>query len=167
MLRARCLAGAVSAAAITVASSAWSDEHSIIKNPGDHPSYFFEAEPHFLLGFGGPFHLGAYPGLGFRGTFNIHDGPIPSINDSFGIGVGIDFAPGPGSVLVPVVFQWNFWLSTHWSVFGEPGVAFCGGQGCVVTPAIYVGGRFHITQRIALTLRLGYPNLSVGVSFLL
>jgi hypothetical protein len=171
MAHARCIAGAVlaSGVALAAASPALADEQSIIKNPGDHPSYFFEAEPHVLFGFGGPFENRGDVGIGFRGSFNIHDGPISSINDSFGVGVGIDIAPFSGGdwVLVPVVFQWNFWLSTHWSVFGEPGLAFCGGGRCTAVPILYAGGRFHITPRIALTLRIGYPDFSFGVSFLL
>jgi hypothetical protein len=65
--------------------------------------------------------------------------------------------------------QWNFWLSTHWSVFGEPGLAFGSdnGRGTFLWPAFYAGGRYHFTDRIALTMRLGYPDFSLGVSFLL
>jgi hypothetical protein len=150
-------------------ASARAEEHSIIKNPGDHPHYIFEAEPHLLLGFAGPFDQGAYPGVGFRGTFHIADGFVTSINDSVGVGVGIDVAPSNDTrVFVPIVMQWNFWLSTHWSVFGEPGIAFGSGPGnSGVWPAFFAGGRFHFTERIALTIRLGYPDISVGCSFLL
>jgi len=81
--------------------------------------------------------------------------------------VGIDLAPAGDWVLVPVVFQWNFWLASHWSVFGEPGLAFCGGGRCTAVPILYAGGRFHITEHIALTLRVGYPDFSFGVSFFL
>ena len=72
-------------------------------------------------------------------------------------------------VYVPVVMQWNFWLTHRWSVFGEPGVNlyFLGNHGFDVSPAIYVGGRFQIADRITLTARLGYPTFSFGVSFLL
>ncbi|HTB72126.1 MAG TPA: hypothetical protein VK762_02725, partial [Polyangiaceae bacterium] len=70
--------------------------------------------------------------------------------------------------LVPIVMQWNFWLSTHWSVFGEPGLAFgSGDRSTIVWPVFYAGGRFHFTDRVALTMRLGYPDFSLGVSFLL
>jgi len=165
------------AATAVSAALAWpalarADEHSIIRDPGDHPSYVFEAEPQAVLGFGGPFD-GPYtgPGLGFRGTFHIADGFVKSINDSIGIGFGLDLVPtGPETrVLVPIVLQWNFWLSTHWSVFGEPGLAITsGGPWTPIDPLIfYVGGRYHFTEHIALTMRIGYPDASVGVSFLL
>jgi hypothetical protein len=143
-------------------------EHSIIREPGDHPSYIFEAEPHLLVGFGGPFEDNGTFGIGFRGTIHIANGFVSSINDSVGVGFGLDLATN-GHVLIPVVMQWNFWLSTHWSVFGEPGFAFGSNdhQGTFLWPAFFAGGRFHFTDRIALTMRLGYPDFSLGVSFLL
>jgi hypothetical protein len=165
----RGLAAATLAAFVLAPTRARADEHSIIRNPDDHPRYIFEAEPHLLLGFAGPFDQGGSVGVGFRGSFNIAQGFGPSINATVGIGVGFDFAPGNDSrVFVPIVLQWNFWLSTHWSVFGEPGIAFgSGGPNNGVFPALFVGGRFHFTERIALTIRLGYPDVSLGVSFLL
>jgi hypothetical protein len=30
---------------------------------------------------------------------------------------------------------------------------------------LYAGGRYHFSDSVALTLRIGYPTLSVGVSF--
>ena len=144
-------------------------EHSIIKEPGDHPHYIFEAEPHGVLGWGDPFFPYGTPGVGFRGTFHITDGFVKSINDSVGVGVGIDVTAS-GNVLVPVVMQWNFWLSTHWSVFGEPGLAIGNGphvNAPPVWPVFFFGGRYHFNDRIALTMRLGYPAFSLGVSFLL
>jgi hypothetical protein len=166
-------APAVASAFVVVVAScipaiAHADEHSVIKNPGDHPSYIFEAEPHAILGFAGPFENAASVGLGFRGTINIADGFVRSINDSVGIGFGLDFGfEGDGRVFVPIVLQWNFWLTTHISVFGEPGIAFGNGPDQNVFPAFFAGARFHFTERIALTVRLGYPDVSVGVSFLL
>jgi hypothetical protein len=142
------------------------DEHSIIRAPGDHTPYFFEAEPHLLLGYAGPFEEGDNFGIGFRGTFHIADGFVKSINDSVGVGVGIDFGTH-SRVLVPVVLQWNFWLSPHWSVFGEPGIALGSGRETEAWPVLDVGGRFLFTDRIALTMRVGFPDASLGVSFLL
>ena len=142
------------------------DEHSIIRSPGDHPPYIFEAEPHLLVGYSGPFDDGGNFGVGFRGTVHIANGFVPSINDSVGVGFGIDIATN-GHVLIPIVMQWNFWLSTHWSVFGEPGFAIGSGDRTVLWPAFFAGGRFHFTDRIALTMRVGYPDFSLGVSFFL
>jgi len=141
-------------------------ERLVIKNFGDHPKYVFEAEPHLILGFAGPFPAGGQPGLGFRGSFHLVDGFVTSINDSVALGIGADFA-GFGSstyITIPVVMQWNFWLSTHWSVFGEPGIQITN-EHPNLDAALFIGGRYHFNDNIALTLRLGYPDISVGLSF--
>ena len=162
---------AVVLASVTAGGTAAADE-SIIKNPGDHPDYRFEAEPHGLIGFAGPFERGAADfGAGFRGTIIIVDnGFVKSINNSVGIGFGGDIFFRHGVIFIPVVMQWNFWLTTHWSVFGEPGIgfspnAFKGRD--VIHPALYAGGRYHFNEKISLTLRIGYPAISVGASFFL
>jgi hypothetical protein len=145
---------------------------SLIRTPGDHPSYRFEAEPHGLLGYGGPAARGAGAfGVGFRGTVIIvENGFIKTINNSVGIGFGGDFLVPQGTFFIPIVMQWNFWLTSRWSVFGEPGLGFAANPPAnrdVLHVAAYAGGRFHFNDRVALTLRLGYPTLSVGVSFFL
>jgi hypothetical protein len=169
MQRALAVAVGVVVGATCIPAVARADEQSIIKNFGDHPSYIFEAEPHLVVGFAGPFENAGFIGPGFRGTFHIADGFVHSINDSVGIGVGFDFGFGNGTtVFVPVVLQWNFWLTTHISVFGEPGVAFgSGGPNSGAYPAFFAGMRYHFTERIALTVRLGYPDVTVGCSFFL
>lgn len=126
----------------------------------------------------------------------VPQGFISTINDSVGIGFGADFLHydeadtrgecsdferGPNGtdicvevdgggdenrVLLPVVMQWNFWLHRRWSVFGEPGAYVYLGDDFGVEPAIWGGGRFHATDRFTLTLRVGYPSLSFGASFL-
>jgi hypothetical protein len=160
------LAGAI--ALLSWASESRAAEQSVIKFPGEHPSYFFEAEPHAVFGFGGGIGHDFIPGLGFRGTFIIvQNGFVPSINNSVGIGVGGDFYIANASVIgIPVVMQWNFFLTTHWSVFGEPGVGFAVGThgGSAIHPIIAAGGRYHFTEKIALTMRIGYPFATVGVS---
>ena len=177
---------------------------SAIKRPGDHPRYFFEAEPHLVAGLFDPPGFGGGTGLGagFRGTVElVKNGFIAQLNNSVGIGFGVDylrydgwqgprgtcerFVSGPSGVPVcvrasssinhvnyfylPVVMQWNFWLHRKWSVFGEPGLALYLQDGQLeFTPfVLYVGGRYHLTERISLTLRLGYPSFSFGASFLL
>jgi hypothetical protein len=162
------------AAAIVVAPLRASADEWLLKNPGAHPSYVFEAEPHGLVGFAGPFKekgKGVKLGAGFRATIVIADrGILRKINDSVGITFGGDFFFGDkGTVFLPVAMQWNFWLTNHWSVFGEPGFAIAGKRlefkDEVFHPIIMGGGRYHFTDRFALTLRGGYPAASVGVSF--
>jgi hypothetical protein len=153
---------ALAAPTLIVTAPARADT-SVIKLPGAHPDYVFEAEPHALVS---PFDA-FRPGLGFRGTVELVDnGFVKTINNTVGIGFGADWAKD--HFRVPVVMQWNFWLSRNWSVFGEPGgLLDFGGKKTSAHPAIYAGGRFHFTDRVTLTLRVGHPTASVGVSFLL
>jgi len=171
----------------------------IIKNPGDHPRYSFEAEPHLVLGFIEPpgYASGSGFGLGFRGSIPlVRNGFVPSINNSVAIGFGVDWARygrgdycrngdalqrcgdrvrinGFNEFYFPVVLQWNFFLSRNWSVFGEPGVALnyhgWGGPNAIdVDPFVFfLGGRYHFSDKVTLTMRIGYPAFSIGGSFLL
>jgi hypothetical protein len=157
-------------ACLATPRAAHADEQMIIKMPGEHPVYTFEIEPQLLLGWN---ELKDGPGVGGRFVVPlINNGFVSSINNSVGIGFGFDVDPirTGNHFVIPVVLQWNFWLSTHWSVFGEPGVAivFDNGDG-KFGPVVYAGGRYHITKEVAFTLRLGVPALdaAVGVSFFL
>jgi hypothetical protein len=72
-------------------------------------------------------------------------------------------------VFIPVVMQWNFWLTERFSAFGEPGLSLyhLRNYGFGASPALYVGGRFRLDDRITLTARIGYPTFAFGVSFFL
>jgi hypothetical protein len=187
---------------VTLTSSAWADR-LIIKQPGAHPRYGFEAEPHLLLGLlgaPGPSSGDGF-GLGFRGSVPIVDnGFVKTINNNVAISFGADWVHYGGdrrrvcnrdtcwyaddydveSIYLPVAMQWNFFLSENWSVFGEPGLAIRihwweyendwyreDDSDVDLRPVFYVGGRLHFNDSITLTMRLGYPTFSVGVSFLL
>jgi hypothetical protein len=137
---------------------------STIKVPGAHADYVFEAEPHLIVA---PFDDFA-PGIGFRGTIELVDnGFIKTINNTVGIGFGADWTKD--HFRIPVVMQWNFWLSRDWSVFGEPGglLDFKKSDKIRPHPAFYAGGRYHFSDAVTLTMRVGHPTASVGVSFLL
>ncbi len=179
--------------AAVVSTSSWaSADQSVIKRPGAHPDYVFEAEPHLVLGvIDGPGDSDEGFGPGFRGTIEIVDnGFISSINNTVGIGFGLDWlfygdhCHGGGRnrnrdchdhdrIILPVVMQWNFWLSRNWSVFGEPGFALNirdrhDDDDFDFNPIVfYAGGRFHFNDAISLTMRIGHPTFSVGASFFL
>ena len=98
----------VFALAVWLVSSSVRAEEAIIKRPGDHPRYAFEAEPHLLLGWR---ELRDGPGVGFRGTIPIvHNGFVGSINNNMGIRFGFDVDPirHANRFAVPIVMQWNF-----------------------------------------------------------
>jgi len=200
---ARCFMGhvlvALSSFALLCCVTHRAHAQSTIKVPGKRPAYSFELEPHALLS---PFDAPEDPsgggyGLGVRGTIEIApEGFIPKLNDSVGIGFGLDWihysglsgrgycrrfeytpqgvpvcvetsAHSSNYLFVPVVMQWNFWLHRQWSVFGEPGLALTHRSGDFgVVPVFNAGGRFHFNDSVALTMRLGYPSFSLGVSFL-
>ena len=152
------------AAALVVAPKRALADRSTIKSDTDHPSYIFEAEPHLVLA---PFHKKGGFGVGFEGTFNVADqGFIRGVNDSVGVGFGVNWATNE-KFLLSAAMQWNFWLSENWSVFGEPGVAVHADKHLDIWPHLGAGGRFHFTPNISLTMRVGFPVFSVGVSFLL
>ena len=136
---------------------------STIKSDHDHPRYFFEAEPHLVVT---PFNDGGI-GPGFAGTFNVADrGFINRLNDSVGVGFGVNWTTNDKFIFSGAM-QWNFWFTEHWSAFGEPGVAFGTKKDLKLWPHLGAGGRYAFTESIALTLRVGFPVSSVGVSFLL
>jgi hypothetical protein len=167
----RCAVFLPASLVLLVAAPVLADE-SVIKRPGDHPDYVLEAEPHLIIA---PFH-DFHPGVGFRATVELVDnGFISTINNTVGLGLGIDWTKH--RTWIPIVMQWNFWLSRNWSVFGEPGVVLRiddgvkferGGKGPdKLDPfAFYAGGRLHFSDYVTLTMRVGRPTASVGVSFL-
>jgi hypothetical protein len=161
-----------------------------VKHPGDHPAYNVEAEPHLLLGWDDVYASDGY-GIGARFSIPIVDnGFVSSINNSVAIGFGLDLlhydscwynAPCSANYIhIPVVMQWNFYVAHRWSVFGEPGLVIfhgffedcpsnisCPGRPRVTSlePALYLGGRYHFNDKMSLTMRIGFPSISVGLSF--
>lgn len=116
-----------------------------IKQPGAHPQYPVELEPHLVVQWNdyAPCNNTGF-GPGIRATIPFLDnGPIPRINNNMGIGFGLDWAHsstnarcaayyhdnvyyGDGFsadiISVPIVAQWNFFLLPKISVFGEAGL---------------------------------------------
>ena len=177
---------------------------SVIKLPGAHPRYDVELEPHLLVAWDHPGWRndeGIGPGLRLAIPI-VEQGPIQKINNSMAIGFGLDWAYyddqcglGDCSVsafYVPVVLQWNFWLTDVISVFGEPGFGFRyttwsndGYYDCPYNPndarcnyyyrdtndldpifIFQMGGRFMFSDNIGAMVRIGYPYFSAGLTFL-
>jgi hypothetical protein len=151
---------------------------NLIERPGQHPRYFLEVEPHVMV----ESRLWGSVGLGARVNFVVlHQGFIEQINNSIAVGVGLDvgyvdgchYRPGicyrnGWDFVLPVNMQWNFWFTPAWSAFAEPGLAIGNGTyGRPVEPLLAVGGRYQLSSLLSLTLRVGYPVTSFGVSFFL
>ncbi len=102
-----------------------------------------------------------------------------------GPGTCTRYAPGPAGTNVcvqvsqtggpsnyaylPLVLQWNFWLTRQWSVFAEPGFTlyWYDDRTLGAAPALFLGGRWHFSDRVTLTMRAGYPTFTLGLSVLL
>ncbi len=71
-----------------------------VRQEGEHEPYFVELEPHVVFGWNDPPGVGSGDGLGLgvRGTFEILKyGFIKKLNDSIGIGVGLDWVHYDGN----------------------------------------------------------------------
>jgi hypothetical protein len=191
----RTIACGVLVATALVALSSPADAQVVIKQPNAHPDYAVELEPHgtFVFfhryyGYGGRgyrrggagFYAFSDPelGAGFRATIPVVDpGFIPTLNNTVGITFGIDVtncqfcARGYGfSIYTPVGLQWNFFITQKFSAFADLGFI-------LATEGFYhsvygdfmgmLGGRYHFSDAVAFTFRIGYPFINVGVSFFL
>src|SRR5262249_19614927 len=147
-------------------------QESTIRRPGDHPDYVVEMQPEAIVLFGR--QLGDGPGLGVRASIPLmKNGFVPTINDVPAMSFGISRSPigdANAPAYAPAVLQWSFWLAPRWSVLGEAGafVVFGAGADTHLEPALMAGGRYHVSDRVALTLRISLPatpSVGFGVSF--
>jgi len=158
---------------------------SIIKQPGNHPNYSVEVEPHLILGWAnldtnGPFprgfdldrHAGFGPGLRLSIPL-VANGFVKSINNNVALGLGVDWAhydKNSDVLWFPAVMQWNFYLTDVITAFGEPGFALRNTSNhdthWNIDGVLQVGAKFMFGRYVGLTVRAGYPYFSVGVSML-
>jgi hypothetical protein len=199
------VAAAVLSAAVPAYADEWSDpESGPSATTDDHPmepaasgdrwSYLktpFSGKRHSVLDVhGGIMYYTFGFGVGARYTWIfIHNGFIPKLNNSFGIGAGVDVLVHPAiayytsfglSFVVPVVAQWAFYLTKQWTVFAEVGAALwirplgidrsvcLGAFQCSYVwafPIAGVGAMYHFSDSMALILRAQFPFLSAGIAF--
>ncbi len=156
-----------------------------------HPKYAAEIGPHFVVA-----GLDRYSaGLGFGASVAIpvwEHAPFESIDDTIAFGIGLDWVryaayrpndPRDPKVLtyawyIPVFVQWNLWLGSRASLFIEPTLVYryasyqdsCSGLPCVdtvrVLPSGSVGVRLRIVDHASVTVRVGWPMVSLGGSWL-
>lgn len=187
-----------------------------IKQPGAHAKYSVELEPHATVWWQDAsndyYSNNSGWGLGMRASIPLVDnGFVPSINNNVALGFGLDWGHyshqcywwgwnrndpryygnndcTANTIWVPVVMQWNFFITKAFSVFGEPGLAIrhswwhWGGAWCGpannayqcdwsdsntgLEPVFFVGGRVG-NDKVSFTFRLGWPYASLGASFFL
>lgn len=180
------LSTAIAAAIAITAAPDSASAQTIIEQPRQHGIYRVELEPHLDLGFWryrtgkgrglGPGNFGDPEfGAGFRATIVVADPAfVRRLNNNVGITFGLDLTGCPSSYCAdrtvrfwaPVGVQWNFFITRHFSAFPEAGFVLHADAGGVV-PDFFAaaGARFHFADRTALTFRVGYPFVSVGLSF--
>jgi hypothetical protein len=185
---------AVVGAVFGLGGIAWADVVVHVEAPpparDEAAAYPFELEPHFTFGPENVYGNAGF-GAGLRAGLPLLTGHLGEVPDNLALSVGGDMVHydncfysgdcGANYLLVPVAAQWNVFVARQFSVFGEAGLymykgwfAGCGPDdvGCStpsefgVLPTIAIGGRFHFADMAALTLRLGYPTTTIGVSFM-
>lgn len=179
-MRLRRIVPAAAAALAALAAASRAEAQLIIKQPDNHPDYRAELEPHgnlvlfhgsVLSRRGFPRGYGVGVGAGFRATIEVADPVIPTINNTIGVTFGADFTSHAGTLRIwnPIGVQWNFFLTERWSVFGDFGFLLRSDRdfyGDVHADLFFMaGGRLHLSERVALTMRIGYPFVSFGGSF--
>jgi hypothetical protein len=153
--------------------------------------YPVEIEPHLAFGPENVYGASGY-GAGVRFGVPVAFGHLGSVPQNLAVGIGLDLLHydncyfgticGANYLLVPAAAQWNLFVTQPVSVFAEGGAYLykgwftgCGpgdGPGCVppsdfgLLPTIALGGRFRLGPSAALTLRIGYPTTTLGVSFM-
>ena len=177
MSRKRSLALLLLAAASIVASAA--QAQTIIKRPyrGRRP---FQLDLH-----GGFAYVGKGLAVGARIGFPIvYNGFVKKINNAVYINIGADlYFIGDGrkdeshavGIGVPITMHWEFYFTPQWSAFGEIGPNLfihpevVRGHGWKFSGPHWfhatAGGRFFIDRTLSLTLRIGSPYSSFGVTF--
>jgi hypothetical protein len=157
----------------------------------DVSSYPLEIEPHFAFGADNVYGSAGF-GAGLRMSIPLVAGAMGSVPDNVAISFGADLLHydncffggdcGANYLMLPVAAQWNVFVVRRASVFAEGGVFlykgwFNGcrpldGPGCSapsdfgLLPTLAIGGRIHLTPAVAMTLRLGYPTVTLGVSLM-
>jgi hypothetical protein len=150
-----------------------------------------EIEPHFSFGAGDVYGTTGVGG-GLRVSIPILDGHLGRVQQDLAITFGGDILHydncyysaycGANYLMLPVAAQWNVFVARPVSVFAEAGVfvykgwfdqcAGDSGPGCVapsdfgILPTLAIGGRLRLAENAAVTLRIGYPTVTLGVSFM-
>jgi hypothetical protein len=152
--------------------------------------YPIEFEPHLTFGAENVYGATGF-GAGARVGIPLAVGHIGRAPQNLALTFGGDvvhydncyFGPycGANYLMVPVAAQWNVGVVRPLSLFVEGGAFLYKGwfQGCGpgavgcsppsdfgLLPTLALGGRVHVGPDVALTLRVGYPTTTLGVSFM-
>jgi hypothetical protein len=180
-------AGLVSVATLVLPAAARAAEEVVAVDARERIIYPVEVEPHFSFGAENIYGTAGLGG-GLRVSIPFAFGHIGRVPDNIGISFGGDllhydncFASsncGANYLMLPVAAQWNLLIARRISLLFEGGAyVYKGwfdtcGPGCAepsdfgVLPTVAVGGRVHIGENASFLFRVGYPTMTLGVSFL-
>jgi hypothetical protein len=190
----RALAATLAAAATVAVPFSANADLVYREGPGprryyDETFYPIEIEPHFSFGAADVYGPAGF-GAGLRLGVPFVRGHVGYAPENLAITFGADILHydncyfsgdcGANYLMLPVALQWNVFVARRVSLFAEGGaflyngwVDDCAVAGCAgapstlgVLPTVAIGGRVHIGPVAALTLRIGYPISTFGVSFL-
>lgn len=133
----------------------------------------------------GYYYYGFPFGLGGRFLIPlVHDGFIPSINDSFSLEFGLDLSGASGfgrfypMLGIPVEVMWAFHLTQKFAVYAKVGAVLeinfvpyvcVGGFACrgvvSASPIGNLGLMYKFSEKIAFRAEIGYPWIKVGLGF--
>ena len=156
----------------------------------DDRAYAVEIEPHFTFGAENVYGASGFGG-GVRLGLPFVEGHLGRAPQNLALSVGGDLVHydncyygtycSANYLMVPVALQWNVFVARPVSLFLEGGAFLykgwfdecaAGDPGCSappdfgILPTVALGGRVHLGDDVALTLRLGYPTTTLGVSFM-
>ena len=185
------LAGGCAAVALVAAPSIAGAQPGETRLERVEPAdYSVEIEPHFSFGAENVYGATGF-GAGLRVGLPLAVGHIGRAPQNLALSFGGDVLHydncyfggycSANYLMVPVALQWNVFVARPVSLFLEGGAFLykgwfdeCGpgDAGCSappdfgLLPTLALGGRIHLGRDAALTLRLGYPTSTLGVSFL-
>ncbi len=134
----------------------------------------------------GYYYYGFPFGLGGRYLIPIlHDGFLPSVNDSFSIEFGADLSGAVGTRFyptlgIPVEVMWQFHFTQKFSAYAKLGAVLeinfvpyvCAGNNCgpiyspvSAKPIANLGLMYKFSEKISFRAELGYPWVKVGLGF--
>jgi hypothetical protein len=186
------MTGALSIAALLAASQASAQGEAPAPREDGARLYPIEIEPHFAFGAENVYGATGF-GAGLRLSIPVISGDLGrGIPDNLAISFGGDVLHydncyytnncGANYLMLPIAAQWNVFVARRVSLFGEAGAFIYKGffDGCApgdgpgcsppsdfgVLPTLAIGARIHIGDNASFTARIGYPTMTLGVSFL-
>ncbi len=165
----------------TPTESTWRRSGALLDRSPQHRSQMlsiFLGLPYGYFYYGFPF------GIGGRYLIPIlHDGFLPSVNDSFSIEFGADLSGAVGTRFypilgIPVEVMWQFHFTSKFSAYAKVGVVLefnfvpyvCSGtiacRGFVsASPIGNLGLVYKFTEKVSFRAEVGYPWIKVGLGF--